>query len=124
MTDLIREWWHCVVAPLLFFIALGIFAGLMSAKAQATDIEPPKPKVVCVFSADYCAPCHDLLRWMSRRAIRTTTTETREQPAVEEFPTVAYEHNGTIVFDNGQNLYRGNYRLPETPVTVVYWRTK
>lgn len=129
MTDLVREWWHCVIAPLLFFVALGAFAGVMSKTASATDVEPVRPKVICVFSADYCAPCHDLLLRMKKHGIATKVTETREQPAVEEFPTVFYEvpdekGRPTLTHDNGQNIYRGNYRLPETPVTVVYWITK
>ena len=119
------SWLQCL-APLLFVVVLAAFGAMMLKQADAAtvDAEPTKPKIVCVFSADYCAPCHDLLARMKKHGIRSHVTETREQPAVEEFPTVYYELDGRLIHDNGQNIYRGNYRLPEKPVTVVYWRTK
>ena len=116
------NWFQCVIAPLLFVVVLAAFAGLMTRQAAAN--EPPKPRVIAVFSADYCTPCHDLIRWMGKHGIKTKTHTTREQPAVEEFPTVFYDLGGRLVKDNGQNIYRGNYRLPETPVTIVEWITK
>lgn len=110
---------------LALLVGVGFAAIVQSVKAADTNERPYE--VIAVFSADFCGPCKDLEAWLKRNGYPVMVTETREQPAVEAFPTVFYETpEHRMHSDNGQLIYNWQTERPakEQPVEIILWRTK
>lgn len=119
----------CGMGAIATVALVAMFVGGWISLAQAMNAAYPVPereyKIVAVFSADYCAPCKGLERWLKKHSYTVHIKEVTTQPAVQSFPTVFYQNrSGDLSWDNGQRIYNWETALPTSPVEIILWRTK
>lgn len=113
----------CVISVLVFCVCF-------TRQAHAADppVKDTRPKLIVIFSADYCEPCHRLHSLLKKKRVPIKHVATYTQPAVGAFPTCYYEiqtRGGvSMVTDNGGRIINGDYRLPEQPVEIIEYITR
>lgn len=107
------------IALIVTFVVVGL-AGLSARPAP----QPNDPVLHVVFSMERCGPCDDLKVLLKTHGVNFVTIETREEPAVQAFPAVAYIQGNKLIWDNGQRIKSGRYNVPEKPVEIVHWKSR
>lgn len=120
--------WCVGVPAILAVFMLVAVVGAVNAAPEPYDARgyQGKPLITHLFTMDGCGPCERLKERMKHRAIHCApVVVTQSPPAVDGFPSVCYTlADGSIAWDNGQRIYKGDYRLPEKPVVHVHWSVK
>ena len=109
---------------LVAFGSVGHAQIVQSDKAAAAQVYHKAPVLTHVFSMDTCPPCRKLKLHLVANKVRVHPTLVYNAPEVNGFPSCAYNYDGRILWDNGERIYSGDYRLPEQPVEIIEYITK